>query len=95
MKRNGDHFGVSIILGSIWGSFQGWGSFWGLYSTETKAIKNKCYYSNNCSDPGMLGFVNQLLTIPKYNKQFGCFLENLFNQGGRYSFIHSFIYFCH
>ena len=26
MKRNGDHFGVGVISGSIWGSFQGWGS---------------------------------------------------------------------
>ena len=31
VKRNGDHFGVGIISGSIWGSFQGWGSFRGLY----------------------------------------------------------------
>ena len=23
-KNNGDHFGVRIVLGSIWGSFQGW-----------------------------------------------------------------------
>ena len=22
--KNGDHFGVRIVLGSIWGSFQGW-----------------------------------------------------------------------
>ena len=29
VKRNGDHFRVSIISGSIWGSFQGWGSFRG------------------------------------------------------------------
>ena len=28
-KKNGDHFGVAIISGSIWGSFQGWGSFRG------------------------------------------------------------------
>ena len=29
VKRNGDHFRVSIISGSIWGSFQCWGSFRG------------------------------------------------------------------
>ena len=29
MKRNGDHIGVGIISGSIWGSFQGWASFRG------------------------------------------------------------------
>ena len=28
-KKNGDHFGVGIISGSIWGSFKGWGSFRG------------------------------------------------------------------
>ena len=32
VKGKGDHFLVGIISGSIWGSFQGWGSFWGLYS---------------------------------------------------------------
>ena len=26
-EKSGDHFGVEIISGSIWGSFQGWGSF--------------------------------------------------------------------
>ena len=31
VKRNEDHFGVGIISGSIWGSFQGWGSFRRLY----------------------------------------------------------------
>ena len=35
VKRNGDHFGVGIISGSIWGSFQGWGSFPGLYRSHT------------------------------------------------------------
>ena len=29
VKRNGDRFRVGIISGSIWGSFQGWGSFRG------------------------------------------------------------------
>ena len=33
MKRNGDHFRVSIILGSIWGSFQG------LYSIQYWVLK--------------------------------------------------------
>ena len=33
VKRNGDHFEVGIILRWNWGSFKGWGSFWGLYST--------------------------------------------------------------
>ena len=32
VKGKGDHFWVGIISGSIWGSFQGWGSFRGLYS---------------------------------------------------------------
>ena len=32
------HFGVGIISGSIWGSFQGWGSFLGLY----KAFPQMC-----------------------------------------------------
>ena len=27
VKRNGDHFRVSIISGSIWGSFQCWDNF--------------------------------------------------------------------
>ena len=26
-----------------------------------------------CSDPEMLGFVNELLITPRYNKHFGCF----------------------
>ena len=29
------------------------------YSPMTQALTNECYYSN-CSDPEMLGFVNQL-----------------------------------
>ena len=29
VKRNGDHFEVVIILRWNWGSFKGWGSFWG------------------------------------------------------------------
>ena len=41
MKRNGDHFGVGIISGSIWGSFQGWGSFRGLYSTAKERRLNQ------------------------------------------------------
>ena len=41
MKRNGDHFGVGIISGPIWGSFQGWGSFRGLYSTAKERRLNQ------------------------------------------------------
>ena len=35
VKRNGNHFGVGVISRSIWGSFQGWGSFRGLYSSQS------------------------------------------------------------
>ena len=52
-KKRGDHFGVKIISGSIWGSSQGWGSwrdqdhFGGcteaILGFTTKAIKIKFY----------------------------------------------------
>ena len=47
VKRNGDHFGVGIISGSIWVSFQGWGSFRGLYSSKYEMTKNT--YGNRIS----------------------------------------------
>ena len=37
VKRNGDHFRVSIISGSIWGSFQCWGSFRGRFGDHFRA----------------------------------------------------------
>ena len=37
-KKSGDHFGVGIILGSIWGIISGSGSFRGLYSSLSFAI---------------------------------------------------------
>ena len=39
---------------------------------------------SHCSDPGMLGFVNWLLTIPRYNEHFCCLFENSLNRGVRY-----------
>ena len=44
----------------------------------------KCYY-NNFSDTEMMGFVNSLLTIPRYNGHFGSFPENSLNGIVRYN----------
>ena len=45
----------------------------------------KCCYSN-FSDPEMLGFVNKLLTLPRYKDYFGSFRpENSLNRGVRYN----------
>ena len=43
----------------------------------------KCYHSN-FSDPEMLGFVNQLLTLPRYYEHFSHFPENSLNGSVRY-----------
>ena len=39
-KKSGDHFGVGIISGSVWGSFQGWGSFRGLYRSRSPGFED-------------------------------------------------------
>ena len=53
-KKSGDHFGVGIISGSIWGSFQGWGSFWGRDHFEgctelPKMAKSLFFYKSSGS----------------------------------------------
>ena len=55
VKRNGDHFRVSIISGSIWGSFQCWGSFRGRFGDHFRAGDHfRELYSAMTSNPKSL-----------------------------------------
>ena len=47
--------------------------------------------SSNFSDPEMLGFLNKLLFIPRYNVHFGSLPENSTNGGVRYT-IHRILF---
>ena len=44
-----------------------------------------CSRVSSAEDPGILGFVNELLTMPRYNEHFGCFFENSLNRGVRHN----------
>ena len=55
MKRNGDHFGVGIIWGSLWGSFQGWGHLGGCTVLVPRTQLGSKFHSinvNNSINPG-------------------------------------------
>ena len=67
VKRTEDHFRVSIISGSIWGSFQGWGSFRGrdrsgsfreLYSAMPSNPKSLRTTGNEAAKVSVLAFSN-------------------------------------
>ena len=58
--------------------------FWVSSAVALYSQVLKCDYSIFL-DPEMLGFVNQLLTLPRYSEHFDSFPENSLNGGVRYN----------
>ena len=68
----------------VYSSFKQIFFFWVSSAVAQYSQVLKCDYSIFL-DLEMLGFVNQLLTLPQYSEHFGSFPENLLNGGVRYN----------